>query len=103
MLFRSVLRQNAARRRDMNAARLLQAADLYLREYAYERKEEDGARRPDFTDTVYWHPALVLPNGEATIDFDLSDAERIYELFATGHAGDGRLGVATSDIDARKP
>jgi hypothetical protein len=79
-----------------------QANDGYLviREYAHERlKNNLGSRRADFTESVYWNPAIVIPpDGQANITFDLNDAETRYELKVIGHTLDGRLGVGTATI-----
>lgn len=81
-----------------------QANDGYLvvREYAHQRlKNALGNRPADFTETVYWHPAIVIPpDGKATIAFDLNDAETHYQLRVVGHTPDGRLGVGTATIQA---
>src|SRR5262249_40561939 len=58
----------------------------------------------DFTETVYWHPVLVLPEtGKATVEFQLSDDIARYQVLVAGHTLDGRIGAFTTTIEARKP
>src|SRR5207253_8123323 len=59
--------------------------------------------RSDFTETVYWHPVLLLPNGKRDVAFDLSDSVTTYQVTAFAHTLDGRLGAATQTFDARLP
>jgi len=75
-----------------------------VREYAHERNPSLTEIRSDFTETVYWHPVLVLPNtGKATIEFQLSDDIARYQVLVAGHTIDGRIGAITKTIEARKP
>ena len=77
-----------------------------VREYAYRRgTDANGASevRSDFAETLYWHPALVLANGQADISFDLCDSVTTFQVIVAGHTGDGRLGAATADLECRKP
>ncbi|MCC6419571.1 MAG: zf-HC2 domain-containing protein [Gemmataceae bacterium] len=60
-----------------------------VREYAHRQAQGTF----DFQDTLYWHPALVLPAGEAAIEFDLSSSLTTYRLLLYGHSASGRLGV----------
>jgi serine/threonine protein kinase len=76
---------------------------LVAREYAHRKANVTSQVRSDFTETVYWHPALVLSDGTEFLDFDLSDAVTSYEIRALGHTLDGRLGEFTATIAARKP
>ena len=63
----------------------------------------DGLRH-DFAETVYWHPALVLPqDGKATVSFSLSDSVTSFQVTAFAHTLDGRLGAATKAIESRVP
>lgn len=79
------------------------ADPFVVREYAHRREMNPGAVRTDFAETLYWHPALVLPNGKAEIGFDLSDAATRFQIVAFGHTLDGRLGATTFEIAARLP
>ncbi len=75
-----------------------------VREYAHERDPSFGNVRADFTETVYWHPVLVLPDsGKTTVHFQLSDDIARYQILVAGHTTDGRIGAITKTIEARKP
>ena len=75
-----------------------------MREYAHVRLPEMSPdERRDFTDTVYWHPALVLADGTVDVHFQLGDAVTRYQVLVLGHAADGRLGTLTTEIEARLP
>ncbi|MCI0701921.1 MAG: alpha-2-macroglobulin, partial [Planctomycetia bacterium] len=57
-----------------------------VREYAHVRDSSLGAERSDFTETVYWHPVLVLPeSGKTTVEFQLSDDIARYQVMVAGH------------------
>jgi uncharacterized membrane protein YgcG len=75
-----------------------------LRQYAHVHPTNVDNMRRDFAETVYWHPALVLP-GDKPLDvsFDLSDAVTQFEVKVWGHTLDGRLGALTKDIASRLP
>jgi len=89
----------------------LQAADYrsaagpsIVREYAHRRTADSGSDlRADFTETLYWHPVLVLANGKADISFDLCDSQTTFQVLAAGHTLDGRLASVTADLEVRKP
>src|SRR5207249_818016 len=54
---------------------------LVVREFAHVRPTTSPADvRSDFIDTVYWHPALVLPGGKAEASFDLCDSVTTYQV-----------------------
>lgn len=75
-----------------------------VREYAHQRDPALNDVRSDFTETVYWHPVLVLPGtGRATVEFQLSDDIARYRVLVAGHTLDGRIGAITTTIEARKP
>jgi hypothetical protein len=75
-----------------------------VREYAHQRTVGmTPEMRSDFTETLYWHPVLVLPGGETKVSFDLCDSTTTYQVTAYAHTLDGRLGAATYDLDARLP
>jgi hypothetical protein len=83
---------------------LRQVPSFVVREYAHQRDPSLGDVRSDFTETVYWHPVLVLPeNGKTTIEFQLSDDIARYEVMVAGHTTDGRIGAVKATIEARKP
>ncbi|MCS6850431.1 MAG: MG2 domain-containing protein [Gemmataceae bacterium] len=81
----------------------LTAPPLVVREYAHQRVAGGGGLRYDFAETVFWHPVLVLPNGQAEAMFQLGDSITSYQVTLFGHTSDGRLGAATGFIEARKP
>lgn len=81
-----------------------QAMPFVVREYAHQRDASLGEVRADFTETVYWHPVLVLPEaGKATVEFQLSDDVARYQVLVAGHTLDGRIGAITKTIEARLP
>jgi hypothetical protein len=75
-----------------------------VREYAHQRDPALGAAREDHTETVFWHPVLVLPaDGRTQVEFQLSDDIARYQVLVAGHTLDGRIGAVTKTIEARKP
>ncbi|MFL5330395.1 MAG: MG2 domain-containing protein [Gemmataceae bacterium] len=74
-----------------------------VREFAHKHTPSPDGVRDDFTETVFWHPALVLANGSAEVSFDLSDSVTRYQVLAAAHTADGRLGSNKTEIAARKP
>lgn len=81
------------------------ALPFVVREYAHQRDPALPAGvRSDFTETVYWHPVLVLPDtGKARVEFQLSDDIARYQVLVAGHTTDGRIGAVTKTIESRKP
>lgn len=80
------------------------ASPCFVREYAHQRDPSLGETRSDFTETVYWHPALVQPqSGKQTIEFQLADDVARYQVIVAGHTLNGRIGAITTTIEARKP
>jgi hypothetical protein len=80
------------------------AVPFIVREYAHQRDSAFSEIRSDFTETVYWHPVLVLPDsGKTTVEFQLSDDIARYQVLVAGHTTDGRIGAITKTIEARKP
>jgi hypothetical protein len=77
---------------------------LVVREYAHTHLPSADKVRRDFTETVLWHPVLVLPGDkEIEVAFDLSDSVTRYQVQVWGHSLDGRLGAATTEIASRLP
>lgn len=77
---------------------------MVVREYAHVRPAAlPTGERSDFTDTVYWHPALVLPGGPIDVNFQLSDAVTSYQVLVMAHTADGRLGSSKTEIEAKLP
>ncbi len=79
------------------------AEPFIIREYAHKHQFQPGGVRSDFTETLYWHPALVLADGKAAVSFDLSDAATRFQVLVFGHTAEGRLGAATYEITSRLP
>jgi hypothetical protein len=78
---------------------------LVVRQYAHHRSTSYNymGDRSDFAETLFWHPALIVPKEGAEVAFDLSDSVTRYRVLAAGHTLDGRLGSVTTHIEARKP
>jgi hypothetical protein len=77
---------------------------MVVRQFAHRRTAgETPEQRIDWAETVYWHPALLLPGGKADVGFELSDAATTYQATAFVHTADGRLGVGVQTFDARLP
>jgi len=74
-----------------------------VREYAHVNTTHPDAPRADFTETVYWHPVLILGNGESFVSFQLSDALTSLQALAFIHTTDGRLGAAKMEFASRLP
>jgi len=74
-----------------------------IREYAHIHKPSADGMREDFAETVFWHPAIVVPKEGTQVSFDLSDAVSRYRILAEAHTLDGRLGANKTEIAARKP
>jgi hypothetical protein len=85
---------------------LARHAPFVVREYAHlpSRPDPFDETRTDFTETVLWHPVLVLPaEGRANLSFHVSDATAAYRVLIAGHTLDGRVGAATDLLEVRKP
>src|SRR5262249_38390660 len=95
----TVLRQSAGQQgRSGLGKEAAEPATCFVREYAHRRDPgSDPSLRQDFTDVVYWHPALVLPDGRVEVSFALNDAVTTYRVTVWGHTLDGRL-AATPPI-----
>ena len=79
-------------------------APMVVREYAHDRRGEGAdAPRSDFAETLYWHPVLVLPDGTATVTFDLCDSATTFQATAYAHTPDGRLGAGVKLLESRLP
>ncbi|MCI0464749.1 MAG: hypothetical protein L0Z62_48110 [Gemmataceae bacterium] len=91
---------------DMRRARALPTIidPLAVRVYAHKHTPAADGLRRDFTETIYWHPVLVLPGAKATeVSFDLPDSVTRFQVVAWGHSLEGRLGATTTEIAARLP
>jgi hypothetical protein len=79
------------------------ATPFVVREFAHQRDSSPGSGK-DFTETVYWHPVLVLPEtGRAKVEFQLSDDVARYQVLVAGHTLDGRVGGTVRTIEAVNP
>jgi hypothetical protein len=77
---------------------------LVVREYAHRAPPaRTPEERSDFTETVYWHPVLVLPGGKAEVSFQLCDSTTAFQATAFAHTLDGRLGSAKVVLESRLP
>jgi uncharacterized protein YfaS (alpha-2-macroglobulin family) len=79
-------------------------SEMVVREYAHVRPADlKPTVRADFTETVYWHPVLVLPNGESEISFQLPDSATQFNVTVFVHTLDGHLAAATTHLESRLP
>lgn len=97
--YQQILNNRMRRQIDLPAV----SPPLYFREYAHRHVESQDQIRRDFTETVCWRPALVLPGGEVEVAFDLSDAVTRYQVTVFSHTLDGRLGADRFELAARLP
>jgi hypothetical protein len=74
-----------------------------LREYAHQHQAQPSQVRRDWAETLCWQPALVLKDGTAQVQFDLSDAVTRFQVLVVSHTPDGRLGADTFEIASRLP
>ena len=74
-----------------------------VREYAHQHKPRKDDVRRDFAETLYWHPVLVMPDGKASVKFDLSDAVTRFQVLVFSHTADGRLGANRIEIESKLP
>ena len=74
-----------------------------VREYAHHHQAQKDDVRRDFTETVFWHPVLVLPDGNGVVRFDLSDSVTQYDVAVLAHTLDGRLGSNRTTLTAKLP
>jgi A-macroglobulin TED domain/Alpha-2-macroglobulin family len=78
------------------------APPFIVREYAHQ--PITGEVRDDYAETVFWHPAIVLPqDGQKSIRFGLSAEVAKYQVIVAGHTLDGQIGATTIHLEARKP
>ena len=74
-----------------------------VREYAHAHLHPLDGLRSDFTETLYWQPALVLMDGAGKVQFDLSDSITRFQVVALAHSTDGRLGAGALEIVSKLP
>jgi hypothetical protein len=74
-----------------------------VREYAHQHTHGEADVRNDSTETLYWNPVVVLPQGKTEVSFDLSDSVTTFEVRAAGHTLDGRIGAVTAEVKSQKP
>jgi hypothetical protein len=74
-----------------------------LRQYAHVHPQGSNLSRQDWTETLFWHPVLVLPNGQGNVSFDLSDALTTFQATVYAFSLDGRLGAGKLEIESRLP
>jgi hypothetical protein len=99
------LRQLKKRASDGKEFKDAEVASYFIREYAHTAEEfRESGLRQDRTDTVYWHPALVMPNGKVDVWFTLNQSVTTYQVTVYGHTLDGRVAAAKPfTFDARLP
>jgi hypothetical protein len=88
---------------EMNEVAALPPLPCLVREYAHHHSSATPGARSDFTETIYWHPVLVLPNGKGDASFELCDSVTTFQVLAAGHTLDGRLGAVTTALESRLP
>jgi hypothetical protein len=88
---------------EVNQAAALPALPCLVREYAHHHSSATPGVRSDFTETIYWHPVLVLPDGKGDANFELCDSVTTFQVLAAGHTLDGRLGAVTTALESRLP
>jgi uncharacterized membrane protein YqjE len=76
---------------------------LVVREYAHKHQRASDGLGRDYAETVYWQPALLLPDGEAKVAFDLPDSITRFQVLVWAHTADGRLGAVTDEFASRSP
>lgn len=75
-----------------------------VREYSHIRQfGDDPTIRSDFSETLLWKPVWVLPSGEGTAEFELSDSVTRYVATVAVNTEDGRLASASSTFESKKP
>lgn len=74
-----------------------------VRVYAHRHQPAKDEVRRDFAETLYWHPVLVMPDGKAQVQFDLSEAITQFEVHVLSHTFDGRLGANRTLITSKLP
>ncbi|MDR3077607.1 MAG: A-macroglobulin complement component, partial [Planctomycetota bacterium] len=82
------------------------APRIFIREYAHKARPNRRANdRMDFAETLYWHAGLRTNprDGEATVEFDLSDSVTAFRIRADAFGNNGALGEASGEIVSREP
>ena len=75
-----------------------------VREYSHARAFGSAASsRSDFTETLLWKPVWVLPSGEGSVEFELSDSLTRYSATIAANTEDGRLASASTLFEAKLP
>jgi len=102
---RQAERMDRAARRQLRHEAVLKALSqpFAVREYAHVHQSTGDKIRRDFTETLCWHPVLVLADGTAEIAFDISDSTTQFQVVCQGHTLDGRLGTNSLLIASRLP
>ncbi|MEQ8818992.1 MAG: MG2 domain-containing protein [Sumerlaeia bacterium] len=98
------------RRRQLAASRIAQpypsgSGVVAVRVYAHKTRENRlPDDRTDFAETVYWNAGLRTDaNGEATVEFDLSDSITTFRVMADGYGDKGAIGASDAEIESRRP
>jgi hypothetical protein len=101
---KAMMDEQLALRKNRGDYRAPLAPACVVREYAHQRQTgPELDERSDFTETLFWHPVVVLPDGKADVQFQLCDSVTRFQVVVFGHTADGRLGAFTTDFEAKKP
>ena len=82
------------------------SAFVAVRVYAHQvRADRRAGDRVDFAETLYWNAAIKTDakTGQATAQFDLSDAVTAFRVFADAFDRRGALGTTTNTIESVQP
>ena len=87
---------------------LRRQANSFVAVRVYAHKAREGRKpneRIDFAETLYWSAGVKTDpkTGEASVEFDLSDAVTTFRVFADGFDAAGALGQATGALESVEP
>ena len=85
--------------KDLVAVDYITFSPLTSQQYKDYKKESYAENRnPDFRNTMYWNPSVVLKSGKATLQFYSSDYSSDYEIVVRGMDESGKLIFSTKTI-----
>ena len=78
---------------------------ITVRLYAHQvREDRQPSQRSDFTETLFWNAGVKTnEQGEATVEFGLSDNVTSFRVFADAFDSNGSLGNADTAIESVEP
>jgi hypothetical protein len=91
----------------------LSAQPFVVRQYAHgamlrARRDSDKEKQAldqnkvfDLTETLFWSPTVILPDGQGRIEFKLNDAATTFQVEVMGHTLEGRLGATRTIVESR--